>query len=74
MIFDSLRHLGTKAELLMMYPSHFHPSQDGEEGRLLKMARDVYGAKLAPIEVQQRASIDGMPDLLIPIVRDLHAS
>jgi hypothetical protein len=60
MIFESLHRLGTKADRLMMYPSHFHPDQDTEEGRLLSKARDVYGVKLASIEVQRRNSNDGM--------------
>lgn len=47
MVFESLRRLGTKAQLLLMYPAQFQPDQDNEEGRLLKMAKDVYGARLS---------------------------
>jgi hypothetical protein len=58
MLFESLHRLGTKAEKLMMYPSQFAPGGDSVEGKLLAKARDVYGVKLTPVDVQRRTSND----------------
>lgn len=57
MIFESLSRLGSKANRLLMYPSTF-PSPDLTENdsmkaRLLRLARDRFGAKLQPIEIQR---------------------
>ena len=59
MLFERLHTLGTKADKLMMYPSQFIPGDDSLEGRLLAKARDEYGVKLTPIEVQRRKASDG---------------
>ncbi|KAG0653026.1 N-acetylglucosaminyltransferase [Hyphodiscus hymeniophilus] len=58
MLFERLHALGTKADMLMMYPSKFTPGDATLEGRLLAQARDQYGVKLTPIEVQRRSGID----------------
>ena len=57
MIFESLHRLGSNADRLLMYPSTF-PSPDLTENdsmkaRLLRLARDRFGAKLQPIEIQR---------------------
>ncbi|GCB20914.1 glucose N-acetyltransferase 1 [Aspergillus awamori] len=53
MIFEALHRLGTRADLVLMYPSKFLVSEDDSslEARLLRFARDNYGVKLKPIEV-----------------------
>ncbi|KAK9312651.1 nucleotide-diphospho-sugar transferase, partial [Lipomyces starkeyi] len=59
MLFEILHRLGSKAHRLMMYPSSF--TVDGastEESRLLRQARDKYGVKLVPIEIQRRETSD----------------
>ncbi|KAK9251623.1 nucleotide-diphospho-sugar transferase [Lipomyces tetrasporus] len=59
MLFEILHRLGSKAHRLMMYPSSF--TVDGastEESRLLRQARDKYGVKLMPIEIQRRETSD----------------
>ncbi|KAI2486698.1 Alpha-N-acetylglucosamine transferase [Pyrenophora tritici-repentis] len=63
MIFEALRRHGTKAELLMMYPQEWPVPEGNEaeisyEGRLLALARDEYGAKLAPIQVKRFVNKD----------------
>ena len=59
MLFERLHTLGTKADKLMMYPAQYVPGDSSVEGRLLAKARDEYGVKLTPIEVQRRAAHDG---------------
>lgn len=56
MLFEILHRLGSKADRLMMYPSHFHldPEEDSVESRLLLKAQDEYGVKLMPVQVQHR--------------------
>jgi hypothetical protein len=54
MIFETLHRLGSKADRLMLYPSNFNLTSEDFSGRLLLQARDKYGAKLVPIEVQHR--------------------
>ncbi|OJZ91381.1 glycosyltransferase family 8 protein [Aspergillus luchuensis CBS 106.47] len=53
MIFEALHRLGSKADLVLMYPSHFLVSEedDSPEARLLRFARDKYAVKLKPMEV-----------------------
>lgn len=56
MLFEALHRLGSKADRLMMYPEDFSVA-DGDnsrQARLLHIARDKYGAKLKPIQVQSR--------------------
>ena len=55
MIFESLRRLGTHAELLLMYPRHWTPGDGTEVGRLLAQAHDLYEAKLLPITLQRHS-------------------
>ncbi|OAG02053.1 nucleotide-diphospho-sugar transferase, partial [Paraphaeosphaeria sporulosa] len=57
MIFEALRRYNTKAELLMMYPEQWQlpPAVDSDaeyETKLLAQARDVYKARMAPIQVK----------------------
>lgn len=61
MLFEALHRLGSRADRLMMYPSSFSVDSDGgsTESALLQKARDAYGVKLAPIEVQHRSGNDG---------------
>ncbi|KAL1964240.1 hypothetical protein VTN77DRAFT_7198 [Rasamsonia byssochlamydoides] len=59
MLFEILHRLGSKADRLMMYPSSFAvEGSNSEESKLLRKARDQYGVKLMPIEIQRRASGD----------------
>ncbi|GLA12454.1 N-acetylglucosaminyltransferase [Aspergillus niger] len=53
MIFEALHRLGTKADLVLMYPSKFLVSENDSslEARLIRFARDKYDVKLKPIEV-----------------------
>jgi alpha-N-acetylglucosamine transferase len=66
MILEALRRHGTKADLLMLYPKEWklleenHTGADvGYESRLLAQARDQYGTKLSPIQVQTMANGNG---------------
>lgn len=63
MLFEILHRLGSRAELLLMYPSSFEiesavATSESPESNLLRKARDLYGAVLEPIVVQKRASKD----------------
>lgn len=53
MIFEALHRLGSKADLVLMYPSNFLVSEndDSPEAHLLRFARDKYAVKLKPMEV-----------------------
>lgn len=58
MFFEILHRLGSRAELLLMYPSTFAVetgtgTSETQESRLLRKARDLYGVNLQPIEVQK---------------------
>lgn len=64
MLFEILHRLGTKADLLLMYPSNFHLEEntdhgDGEkseesvQSRLLRKAADEYHVRLQPVKVQR---------------------
>ncbi|KAH8811513.1 nucleotide-diphospho-sugar transferase [Xylogone sp. PMI_703] len=54
MLFERLHTLGTKADKLMMYPAKFRVDDTSDEGRLLLKAKNEYGVKLTPIQVQRR--------------------
>lgn len=63
MILEALYALGVKSDRLMMYPGEWDVPEDGGsaanfEGRLLAQARDRYGTKLVPIEVQRLSQGD----------------
>ncbi|GES65136.1 nucleotide-diphospho-sugar transferase [Aspergillus terreus] len=60
MLFEALQRLGSKAERLMMYPERFSVA-DGDHSKeavLLRLARDKYGVKLKPVQVQSREGGD----------------
>lgn len=61
MLFETLHRLGARANKLLRYLSHFSVATDDDstEVRLLRHARDVYGANLKPIHVQKRKGADG---------------
>jgi len=61
MLFESLHRLGSKADRLIMYPDYFSVSDDdnSREAKLLRIARDKYGVRLRPIQVQSRDGGDG---------------
>jgi hypothetical protein len=68
MLFERLHHLGSRADRVMMYPKHmFNPNsaaaaangRSSDDARLLIKARDEYGVKLVPIQVQYREGLDG---------------
>ena len=65
MLFDTLHRLGSKAERLLMYPSHMLDPEAREaadlNGRLLIKARDQYGVILSPISVLHGTKKDGAP-------------
>ena len=57
MIVESLHRTGAKADRIMMYPKDWKISEPNDpeasiESKLLTQARDLYGAKLVPIQVQ----------------------
>lgn len=57
MMLESLNRLGTKADLVMLYPKQWKVPSSPEtaesvESAQLARARDEYGAKLVPIEIQ----------------------
>lgn len=54
MLFEILHRLGSKADRLMMFPKGFDLNDDDTEAKLLLKARDEYGVKLKPIEVQRK--------------------
>ncbi|KAL2836688.1 glycosyltransferase family 8 protein [Aspergillus pseudoustus] len=60
MLFETLHRFNSKADRLMMYPKSFSADEQdsSSESRLLRKARDEYGVKLMPIEVQSRVSGD----------------
>lgn len=63
MILEALHRSGTKADRIMMYPEGWHISEDNApdastESKLLAQARDLYQAKLVPIQVQTFAKGD----------------
>ncbi|PYI05196.1 nucleotide-diphospho-sugar transferase [Aspergillus sclerotiicarbonarius CBS 121057] len=58
MLFETLNRLGSRADRLIMYPAEFSAQDDSVEAKLLRKARDEYGVKLAPIEVQSRNTAD----------------
>lgn len=66
MIFESLHRLGSKADRVMMYPKHMFKDihADAESGKsnnakLIIKARDEYGVKLVPIDLEHRDGQDG---------------
>lgn len=52
MIFESLSISGSQADLLLMYPQHWNLDPSSIEGHWLRKAREEYGVKLAPIQIQ----------------------
>ncbi|RAH66400.1 nucleotide-diphospho-sugar transferase [Aspergillus aculeatinus CBS 121060] len=52
MQFESHDRLGSQADRVFLYPSHWDPASDSTEGRLLLKAQTEYHVKLLPIEVQ----------------------
>jgi alpha-N-acetylglucosamine transferase len=57
MIMESLQRSRTRADRVMMYPEDWHISDNNTpnasiESKLLVQARDLYGAKLVPIQIQ----------------------
>ncbi|KAL6882915.1 glycosyltransferase family 8 protein [Trichoderma longibrachiatum] len=67
MLLERLHHLGSRADRVLMYPEKMLPDpetwDDGgfRDAELLIKARDEYGVKLKPIEVQHRETVDGTP-------------
>ena len=67
MILELLHKLGSRADRVVMYPSHMfndtHAANGGatqnDDIRLLMKARDEFGAKLIPIQVTHRDGNDG---------------
>lgn len=60
MLFEALHRLNSKPDRLMMYPDDFSidDSNDSRQAKLLRLARDKYGVKLKPIQVQSRSGGD----------------
>ena len=61
MLFERLNSLGSKAARVLLYPEHMSVEEEedaGEDGALLRKARDEYGATLKPIQVQHKDSAD----------------
>jgi len=59
MLIERLHTLGSKADRLLMYPSHMNPDGKTVGSKLLHKARDECGARLKPIEVQRRDILHG---------------
>lgn len=65
MLLQSLHHLGSRADRVLMYPEKMLSDPEDiygggfEEGELLVKARDEYGVKLVPIQVQHKDTVDG---------------
>ena len=68
MIMESLHRLGSRPDRIMLYPSQMlepdASSSTSHDGQLLLKARDEYGAKLIPIAVQSRNSVDSKHPIL----------
>ncbi len=59
MIFETIHRLGCRADRLLLYPKQWDvESEESDEGRLLRQARDTYGVKLKPIEVHTKFASD----------------
>ncbi|RFU79819.1 gnt1 alphan-acetylglucosamine transferase [Trichoderma arundinaceum] len=64
MLLERLYHLRSRADRVLMYPAKMLPDPndfDGggfHDGELLVKARDEYGVKLVPIEVQHKDTVD----------------
>ncbi|OTA08366.1 N-acetylglucosaminyltransferase [Trichoderma parareesei] len=64
MLLERLHHLGSRADRVLMYPEKMLPDpetwDDGgfQDAELLIKARDEYGVKLKPIQVQHRETVD----------------
>ncbi|KAI5290748.1 N-acetylglucosaminyltransferase [Ascosphaera aggregata] len=58
MIFESLHRLRSRADRLLLYPSDFSVQSNTIAGNLLRKARDEYGVKLMPVQLQIRPGAD----------------
>jgi len=59
MILETIHRLGCRADRLLLYPKQWDvESEESDEGRLLRQARDTYGVKLKPIEVHTKFASD----------------
>lgn len=61
MLLERLQNVGSRADRVIMYPSYMldqNAASISPDGRLLIKARDEYGAKLVPIQVQSRRGGD----------------
>ncbi|KAL5611503.1 hypothetical protein BROUX41_000903 [Berkeleyomyces rouxiae] len=62
MIFDSLREVNTRADLVLLYPDSYAPVDiehpKSKEQKLLVHARDRYGVKLRPVRINRRTVTD----------------
>ena len=54
MIFEALQRLGSKADRLLMYSEAWDQDPGSPENRLLTKAKNEYGVKLMPVEVQHK--------------------
>jgi alpha-N-acetylglucosamine transferase len=52
MLIDSLRRVAIKAGSVLIYPREWDVDGDDDVGNLLRAARDLYGARLVPVELQ----------------------
>ncbi|PYH79446.1 nucleotide-diphospho-sugar transferase [Aspergillus uvarum CBS 121591] len=57
MLFETLHRLGSRADRLLMYPSDFSTDDNSRVAKLLRKARDEYGVKLVPVELQHRKGV-----------------
>ncbi|KAJ9413487.1 hypothetical protein FOXG_14149 [Fusarium oxysporum f. sp. lycopersici 4287] len=59
MLFEALQHLRSRADRVMIYPSHMLASDHkSSNARLLAKARDKYDVKLVPITVRHKDNTD----------------
>ncbi|OQE46522.1 hypothetical protein PENCOP_c001G01047 [Penicillium coprophilum] len=60
MLFENLRRLENKADRVLMYPSDWSVSEtaDSRESNRFCYARDHYGVKLKPVEIQMKSGSD----------------
>ena len=56
MVFEALQRLGSKADRILLYPKQMDlevANSTDRDSQLLVMARDRFGVKLVPVEVQK---------------------
>ncbi|KAI5294923.1 N-acetylglucosaminyltransferase [Ascosphaera acerosa] len=58
LVFESLHRLGSKPDRILLFPADLLVDGPTVAGSLLRKARDKYGVKLVPVELQAKAGAD----------------